>query len=98
MWRFPLKPLSDVLKYEKEAEEKHVSEVARSENGFLTAYKKYGRAIENNEFWMRKRYAFISRVLPEYEKKPTRRRLLSLYMWAFNPHEKYYSKPEWLDY
>ena len=98
MWRFPLMSLSEVLKYEPEAEEKKVSDVARGPNGFLTQYKKYKKTIENNEFWMKKRYFFIERTLVQYKKKPTRRRLLSLYMWAFDPHSKYYSKPDWLDY
>lgn len=66
-------------------------------------YKVSTRAMEPNQFvdnflndtyttdfWINKRYSFISRTLPAYNLKKTWRRYISLIMWAVNPE---YNKP-----
>ena len=86
--------LNQVLKYEPLIISENVSEVARSNNGFLNEYKKYKstafmkkKQVPNeNITWERKRENFIKRTLPSYEKKPTTRRYLSLITWAFKPN------------
>lgn len=63
-----------------------VSKVARSRRGFLTHYKRVGGSeAKVSEDWKKKRRAFIARHLPQYRKKPTRRRLLALRAWAYEP-------------
>ncbi len=81
--KYPLMPLSEVLKYENAAAKLGVSEVARSSRGFLSAYKKYG--IELPIEWQQKREGFIARHLIQYNQKPTERRRLALIMWGFMP-------------
>ena len=83
-------PLSEVLKYEQEAKEKGVSEVARSSSGFLGQYKKYKdfdkfkdkKASNSNMDWDDKRATFIARHLASFKENPTQRRKLALIMWA----------------
>lgn len=60
-----------------------VSEVARSEKGFLKQYKKYG--INLPQEWKIKRINFIKRHLVQYNKNKTYRRMLALIAWAYNP-------------
>jgi len=63
-----------------------VSKVARSSRGFLTAYKRAKGNPDNlSEGWKKKRGAFISRHMAQYEKNPTKRRKLALNAWAYNP-------------
>lgn len=76
---FKLEPLREVLKYEKQARDLGVSEVARSRTGFLGRYKNN----ELDDYWMNKRENFIKRHLVQYKKNPTTRRRLALMMWAF---------------
>ncbi len=91
---YPWMRLSSVLKFLPEIEKEKVSEVARSEDGFLTQYKKYKYASVmkrqlvpgKNINWEQKRNAFISRTLPAYKLNPTRRRYLSLIAWSYNPN------------
>ena len=78
---YPLLSLKETLKYEKDAEIYQVSEIARSKDGFLSAYKKYGKNLP--EEWIKKRYSFISRTLPAYLKSPSYRRWLSLIIWGY---------------
>jgi hypothetical protein len=76
-------------------EAKGVSEVARSERGFLTAYRStHGRPSDLQDYWIRRREGFIARhmaqVIGNDEKlfdergKPTRRHL-ALVAWAYSP-------------
>ncbi len=91
---YPWLKLSSILKFLPEIEKQKVSEKARSENGFLSEYKKYNYASVmkrqivpgENITWEQKRDGFISRTLPAYKLNPTRRRYLSLIAWAYNPN------------
>lgn len=85
----PYLPLEVIRKYEPEMRTLEVSEVARSPRGFLTAYKRVnGDHNRLSESWRVKRSAFISRSLPQYKAKPTKRRKLSLIAWAYMPRER----------
>lgn len=85
--------LSAVRKFEKQAAEQGVSKVARSDRGFLTAYKRG----DLDEWWCRRRAAFVKRHMAQVRKrkeplfdkdgKPTRRHL-ALIMWAYSPSRR----------
>lgn len=85
--------LKEILKYEPIIISKGVSKVARSENGFLSDYKRYKYAsimkdkiVPNEKItWEKKRENFIKRTLPQFIKNPTPRRYLSLITWAYKP-------------
>jgi hypothetical protein len=83
---------SQVKKFLPEIEQNKVSEVARSDRGFLTNFIKFGKKMKNmkvpdeNVTWNVKRNNFISRTLPVYQKNKTYRRFLSLIAWAYNPN------------
>jgi hypothetical protein len=77
--------LKTIKKYEPDMKRLKVSEVARSPRGFLAAYKKAGSSDRLSPKWKQKREAFIARTLPQYKKNPTKRRLLSLRAWAYDP-------------
>ena len=79
--------LKTIRKYEPEMKRLKVSEVARSKRGFLTAYKKAGSSKNLSDKWKQKRKAFIARHLISYNKKPTKRRLLALRAWAYEPKQ-----------
>ena len=72
-----------------------VSEVARSQRGFIPAYAHFRTpmrmAIEfvpgERVTWAQKRELFIRRTLPAYKKNPSFRRALSLMAWAFMPKD-----------
>ncbi len=89
---YKVMPLRDVLKYEDEAKEKGVSEVARSSSGFLGQYKKFKdfdkfkdkKASNSNMDWEDKRESFIARHLASYRRNPTRRRKIALAIWAYD--------------
>lgn len=86
MYRYTWLPLSVIRKYEPEMERLGVSEIARSRQGFLTAYKKVGgRWQKLSDYWQQKREAFIARHLAQYRKNPTYRRKLALIAWAYMP-------------
>ena len=78
--------LSEIREYEPEMRRLGVSEVARSQRGFLTAFKHAGGNPNRlSEAWRRKREGFIARHLVQYRQNPTRRRLLALRAWAYEP-------------
>ena len=81
--------LSEVRKYEPEMVRLRVSVVARSPRGFLTAYKRVGRAVYMSEDWRSKRSAFLARHLAQYKKNPTYRRWLALVAWAYRPDGRF---------
>ena len=95
-YNFKWVPLHRVLELEPYAAALGVSEVARSEDGFLREYERAGTArrmrgrlvpgfASASATWEQRRAAFISRHLPQYRKKPTVRRQLALIMWAYDP-------------
>jgi hypothetical protein len=69
-----------------------VSEVARSQGGFLYNYMKYGRDMlrwkvpDGHITWAEKRDNFIARHMVQYKANPTDRRLHALYAWAYDPN------------
>ncbi len=75
--------------------ENGVSEVARSQRGFIPAYAHFRTpmrmAIEfvpgERITWAQKRELFIRRTLAAYKKNPSFRRALALMAWAFMPKE-----------
>lgn len=74
-------PINEIEKY-------NVSKVARSKDGFLRSYEFYGNRLP--DYWINKRNAFISRVLPQFKagfakKENQYRRYLSLLAWAYMP-------------
>ena len=77
--------LKTIKKYEPEMRRLHVSEVARSPRGFLVAYKRAGSPAKLSPHWKKRRKGFIARTLPQYKKNPTKRRLLALRAWAYEP-------------
>lgn len=83
---------TEVKRFLPEIEKNNVSEIARSERGFLTNYLKFGKKMKNmkpegeNITWDIKRNNFIGRTLPAYQKNKTYRRLLSLIAWAYRPN------------
>ena len=84
--KYKIMDYKNVLKHEKEAIDKNVSEIARSKNGwFHTLKKNKGDISKMPNALLKKRDSFIARTLPAYLKNKTRRRLLSLYMWSFDP-------------
>jgi hypothetical protein len=91
--KYKVMPLKEILKYEDEMKAEKVSEVARSQSGFLGQYKKHKtyNNFKNNKVpnglidWNEKRDAFIDRHLAQYEKNPTRRRRLALIAWGYKP-------------
>lgn len=83
---FNFMSLQEILKYEPEMQRLKVSQVARSQRGFLTEYKRvFGKHNNLSNEWKIKRLNFIKRHIVQYKKQPTNRRLLALYAWAYNP-------------
>jgi hypothetical protein len=87
-------PLSTIERWEPEMERRHVSEVARSRRGFLTAYREAGghsQALSPD--WIAKREGFIARHMaqviandePLFVKGEPTRRHLALIAWAYSP-------------
>lgn len=89
---YPFLPLSVVEKFVPLAEQRGVSEVARSERGFLTQYRRHGKNLD--PWWANRRINFNKRHMAqlvlhgeplfEADGTPTRRHL-ALIMWAFSP-------------
>lgn len=87
-------PLPLVEFLEKIAAAYGVSKVARSQRGFLTAYKKAkGDPSKLSDYWIRRRQGFITRHVAQVKERkeslwkngrPTRRHL-ALTMWAYSP-------------
>jgi hypothetical protein len=82
----------NAAKYLDEAERLGVSEVARSQTGFMGIYKKAKTAdimkktpFTKTQTWGRRRDNFVKRHMAQYVKNPTYRRWLALVMWAYNP-------------
>lgn len=85
--------LKTVLAWEPLMEELGVSEVARSDRGFLRAYERRGRA-RLGAYWLSRREGFVARHMaqvvsndePLYDRRgrPTRRHL-ALVAWAYSP-------------
>ena len=79
--------------YMPEAKARKVSEVARSQRGFMGQYRqaqtpqrmRYRAVRGYKQTWGQRRYGFIKRHLSQYAKKKTRRRWLALVMWAYMP-------------
>ena len=92
--RYKFLPLGKIDRYIPEMERRHVSEVARSKRGFLTAYQEAGghsRALSPE--WIARRDGFIARHMAQViandeplmvDGKPTRRHL-ALIAWAYSP-------------
>jgi len=87
--------LHDTTRWEIEARALGVSLVARSQSGFLPAFKRAGGDLSRmTPQWRAKRDAFISRHMAQVEARgeplfdahgePTRRHL-ALIMWAYSP-------------
>lgn len=91
--QYKIMPLEEVLKYEQDAVDYGVSKVARSKRGWLSHHKKHIDNKLDDEKWLKKRESFVARTLASYNKKPSYRRLLSLYMWSYSPDIKV-DKPE----
>lgn len=78
--------LSTIKQYIPEAKKLGVSKIARSQSGFLTAYKRAkGNSNNLSERWRIKRHGFIKRHLAQYRVNPTYRRKLALIIWAYMP-------------
>jgi dipeptidase len=90
--------LKDTLSYEYEAKKLRVSEVARSNRGFMRAYERARGdpsvmstmlvpGINRTTFWGKRRDEFVARHMAQYRKPggKTRRRWLALAMWAYKP-------------
>jgi hypothetical protein len=80
--------------FEPMADDLGVSEVARSRNGFLGAYRRAdGDPDALDDAWVAKREAFLKRHLaqvaihdePLWEDGQPTRRHLALIMWAYSP-------------
>jgi hypothetical protein len=89
--QYPWMPYEEAHSYEREAEEKGVSKIARAENGFMRMYEKHGAKLRDVRVgsitWRAKRHNFISRHMAQYRKHPTYRRWLAFRMWAFDAGE-----------
>ena len=86
--KYKIMNYKNVLKHENEAIKKSVSEIARAPNGwFHTLKKNKGDVSQMPNALIKKRDSFIARTLPTYLKNRTRRRLLSLYIWSFDPNQ-----------
>lgn len=86
MKEYQYMPLSEVLRYLPEIEANNVSEVARSEKGFLTEYRRVsGNKNRLSEYWKVKRNGFIARHLAQYKVDHGYRRKLALIAWAYMP-------------
>lgn len=88
---YPLIDYDEIKPYIKTMKDKKVSEKARSSDGFLTYYKNNPIL---NEYWTKKRNAFIKRTLAAAikndedlnlyaDKNLITRRRLSLLAWAY---------------
>jgi hypothetical protein len=92
--RYSFMPLSAIDRYTAEMRRRGVSAVARSNRGFLTAYRRAGGDPRRlSEAWLAKREAFIKRHMAQVTKRreslggalgPSRRHL-ALIAWAYSP-------------
>ena len=99
--RYKWLSLAETLAHEKEAKKRRVSEIARSNRGFLRAYEKANGdpevmstwlvpGINRTTFWDKRRDEFVARHIAQYRKPggKTRRRWLALVMWGYKPRGK----------
>lgn len=99
--RYKWMSLNKTLSYEDEAKKLGVSEIARSNRGFMRAYEKAKGdplvmskmmvpGVSRTTFWDKRRDEFVARHLAQYRKPggKTRRRWLALVMWAYQPAGK----------
>lgn len=99
--RYKWMSLKDSLAHEKEAKKLRVSEVARSNRGFMRAYEiakgnpsvmsaMMVPGINRTSFWDKRRDEFVARHMAQYRKPggKTRPRWLALVMWAYTPPGK----------
>lgn len=99
--RFKWMSLDEALGHEKEAQKLGVSSVARSHRGFMRAYEKAKGdpntmasmvvpGINRFSYWDKRRDEFVARHMAQYKQAggKTRRRWLSLAMWAYRPPGK----------
>ena len=82
--------------FESEADRLGVSEVARSEDGFMREYEQAKTAsamkkrslptgVRGGETWDQKRNGFLARFVPDPPSEITYARFLALVMWAYHP-------------
>jgi hypothetical protein len=94
-------PLREALAHEAEARRLGVSEVARSDRGFMRAYERARGdpdvmatmevpGVRRVTTWDKRREEFIARHLAQYRRPGgrTRRRWLALAMWAYKPPDR----------
>ena len=87
MLKYEIMPYNEVKKYEPYAIYENVSEIARSKNGwYYTLKKNKGDITQMPQELIQKRNSFIARTLGAFLKNPTFRRLISMYMWSFDPY------------
>lgn len=89
---FKVMNYKDMQKYENEMVQLGVSERARQPDGFYAMYIKHKGNIPTNISYpkhkinyMQRRDVFLKGHIPMYEKNKTRRNLLSLIAWSFDP-------------
>lgn len=80
--------LKTISKYEPEMKRLGVSEVARSQRGYLTALKRAGSYKNLSDKWKQRQRGFVARHYAQYKKHPTYRRRLSLIAWSFDPESR----------
>lgn len=86
MIEFSYFPYSEIEKYLPRIIELKVSEKARSPGQFLSHYKRDGIL---NEYWTKKRQAFLTRTYAAYRLNPSLRRWLSMIAWAYRAPMNY---------
>jgi hypothetical protein len=90
---FKLLDYETMNSFKKVIEDSKVSERARKPDGFYTVYlREKGDPIKLDKLqypnkkhsYLVERTNYLKRSVPQYQKNPTRRRLLSLISWAFS--------------
>lgn len=77
-------PLSTIDHHMAEIKQQGVSEKARSPSQFLDHYRSvHGLGSSLTLIWTRRRNAFLNRTMAAFKKNPTRRRWLSMIVWAY---------------
>ena len=92
--RYKYLPLKLTLEVEPFAASRGVSDVARSQRGFMRAFEKAGSYGKLDDYWRNRRDNFVARHMAQVKKRgeplweadgaPTRRHL-ALVMWAYSP-------------
>ena len=76
-------PYRTIISHLDEIKQEKVSVRARERGQFLEMYSQYG--VNLPEAWLLKRENYIKRSYASYKLNPTRRRYLSLIVWAYQP-------------